>query len=139
MIQQETFLDVGDVYVERDVQLAWVSPAGPNAWHRFKRWNVLGTNVTNHDLKLSIATDYATSWAQDNTYAAQTAPTTIGPIQQARITPALQKATAQRLRLQDITPTTGSVSTGAGPIWEAVTLEYEVKRSTARTSAAEQA
>lgn len=134
-----TFLDDGTDFVERDVQLAAVSPAGPNGWHRFRRWQVLGTNVTNHDLKLSLARDYATTWEQTNTFAAQTTPTTIGPIQQARITPQYQKATAMRLRLQDITPTTGAAGTGAGPIWEAVTLDYDVKRGTARTSAAEQA
>ena len=134
-----THLDPGDVFVQRDVQLAPVSPAGPNAWCRYRRWQVLGTNVSDHDLKLSVASNYATSWAQDNTFAAQTAPTTVGPIQQARITPALQKATAQRLRMQDLTPSSGSVGEGAGPIWEAVTLEYDVLSKTARTSAAEQA
>jgi hypothetical protein len=134
-----THLDDGATYVERDVQLAAVSPAGPNAWCRYKRWNILGTNVTNHDLKVSVATDYSASWAQTNTFAAQTTPTTIGPLQQVRITPALQKATAQRIRIQDLTPTTGTVGDGDGPIWEAVTLEYDAKSKTARTSAAEQA
>lgn len=130
-----------DHWVERDVQLAWISPAGPSAWHRFRRWQVLGTNISDHDLKVSVARDYATSWEQDNTFAAQTTPTTVGPIQQARITPKYQKATAQRLRLQDLTPTSGSAGSlaGAGPVWEAVTLEYDVLSKTARTSAAEQA
>lgn len=128
-----------DAWVSRDVQLAWISPGGPNAWHRFRRWQVLGTNVTTHDLKLSVARDYATAWEQDNTFAAQTTPTTVGPIQQARISPKYQKATSMRLRLQDLTPTTGDVGNGAGPIWEAVTLEYDVLEKTARTSAAEQA
>jgi hypothetical protein len=136
---KDTYLDAGSVWAERDVQLAWIAPGGPNAWHRFRRWQVLGTNVGNHDLKLSVARDYATSWEQDNTFAAQTTPTTIGPTQQARITPQYQKATAQRLRLQDLTPTTGTVGEGPGPIWEAVTLEYDVLSRTARTSAAEQA
>jgi hypothetical protein len=136
---KDTYLDGGQDWVERDVQLASVSPAGPNAWHRFRRWHVLGTNVSDHDLKLSVASNYATSWAQDNTFAALTAPTTIGPIQQARVSPALQKATAQRLRLQDLTPSAGSIGSGAGPIWEAITLEYDVISKPARTSAAEQA
>lgn len=136
---KDTFLDAGEFYVERDVQLSWVSPAGPNAWHRFRRWQVLGTNTSNHDLKLSVARDYATAWFYDNTFAAQTTPTTVGPIAQARVHPTVQKSTAQRLRLQDLTPTTGDIDDGGGPIWEAVTLEFDVKRSTARTSAAEQA
>lgn len=128
-----------DNWVERDAQIAWVSPGGPNAYHRFRRWQVLGTNVSNHSLKLSVARDYATTWEQDNTFAALTTATTIGPIQQARITPQHQKATAQRLRLQDISPSPTAAGEGAGPIWEAITIDYDVLSGTARTSAAEQA
>jgi hypothetical protein len=136
-----TKLDNGTGFVGRDVVLAPISPGGNLAWHRVKQVALLGTSVTNHDLKISIARDYATSYEQTETFLAGSAATTIGPLEQCRVTLARQKCQAVKIRIQDITPTTPGtypVSTGDGPILEAVALRVGVKSGTPRTASGQQ-
>lgn len=129
---QTTYLDNATTWVGRDLQIADVHPGGPGGWYRFKLFQVLGTSETNHDLRLSISRDYSTSWEQVENFAAQTAATTVGPLQSCRIVIGNQKAQAVRLRLQDLTPTTGSVGTGLGPIWSGLALQLMQKSGTAK-------
>ncbi len=133
-----TKLDGGTVWVNRDVQFAWLSPGGPIAWQRAKDVMPLGTNVTNHDLEVSLARDYSASWEKVATFAAQTLATTIGPLARARVTFTTQKVQSVRARLRDLTPTTGNVSTGEGPIWEAMALRVGVKAGLPKTAASQQ-
>lgn len=134
-------LDNGTGFVGRDIVLAPISPAGSLAWHRVKQVALLGTSVTNHDLTVSVARDYATSYEQTETYLAGSAATAIGPLEHCRITLAHQKCQAVKVRIQDVTPTTPltyPVSTGDGFILEGLALRVGIKPGTPRTAAGQQ-
>lgn len=124
-------------WVPIDVILAPVAPAGNLAWHRVKDVTIMGTSVTNHDLKVSVARDYATSYEQDNTFLAGSTATTIGPLEKCRVTMQNQKCQAIQIRIQDTTPTspgTYPVSTGDGPILESVAFRVSVRPGVAKTA-----
>ncbi len=133
-----TKLENGTGYVPMDIVLAPISPVSNLNWHRVKDVTVMGTSVTDHDLKVSLARDYATSYEQDVTFAANTLPTATGPKELCRVTMANQKCQAVKIRIQDITPSAGSVGTGAGPIIEALGLRVAVRPGSARTAPAQQ-
>ena len=134
-------LDDGAVFVERDILWAPLSPAGNLAWHRIKDVSVLGTSVTNHDLKISVARNYATSFEQDVTFLAGSTATAIGVLEKCRVTLQVQKCQAIQIRIQDLTPTspgTYPVSTGDGPIIEGLAFRVSKRPGVARTAAGQQ-
>lgn len=136
-----TKLDYGSVYVGMDVILAPFSPATGLAWHRIKDVSVLGTSVTNHDLKISIARNYATSYEQDVTFLAGSTATTIGVLEKCRVSIQNQKCQAIQVRIQDITPTspgTYPVSTGDGPILEGLAFRVSKRPGVAKTASGQQ-
>ncbi len=143
-VHQETSankLDDAVNYVEMDVIVAPVSPAGNLAWTRLKDVTILGTSVTNHDLKVSVARNYATSYEQDTTFLAGSLATVVGPLEKCRLTMKTQKCHAIQIRIQDITPTTPGtypVSTGDGPILEALAFRVSKRSGVARTAAGQQ-
>ncbi len=136
-----TKLENGTGFVAIDVVVAPVSPAGNLAWTRLKDVTLLGTSVTNHDLKVSVARNYATSYEQDNTFLAGSLATVVGPLEKCRITMKTQKCHAIQVRIQDITPTTPGtypVSTGDGPILEALAFRVSKRPGVAKTAAGQQ-
>lgn len=140
-VYQETTshkLDNGADWVERDVILAPISPGGSGlAWHRIKDVSVLGTSTTNHDLRVSFARDYSASYEQTKDFLAGSLTTVTGPNELARVTVKNQKCQAIKIRIQDLTPTSpGSypVSTGDGPILEALALRVGVKDGPAKAA-----
>lgn len=126
-----TRLDDGTLFVARDIQLSWFSPAGNLRRYRMKTVSVLGTSKTNHDLEVSVARDYAVAWEQVKTFPASTAAgsaTTIGPLEKARVMLKNQKGQAFRVRLRDLSPSGGlALGTGDGPIWEALAFQVALK------------
>lgn len=135
-----TKLDNGTAWVERDVVLAPISPAGNLAWHRVKDITVLGTSVTNHDLKVSVARDYSASYEYTKTFTAGGLTTATGPKELCRVSPTVQKCQAVKIRIQDITPTspgTYPVTTGDGPILEAIALRVGVKPGPPKVAASQ--
>ena len=134
--------DVTASWVGFDVILAPVSPAGNLAWTRVKDVSILGTSVTNHDLKVSVARNYATSYEQDNTFVAGGEATVVGPLEKCRVSMMHQKCHAIQVRIQSLTPTspgTYPVTTGKGPILEAVAFRFSKRPGVAKTSAGQQA
>lgn len=140
-IYQETkehFLDSGTLYVERDILLAPISPAGPMGWCRVKDLSLLGTGVSDHDLSVSLARDYATSFEQTKSFAATTPPVAVGPLTKCRITYKNQQCRATQIRIQDLTPTAGTLGDGEGAIYEGLALRVTVKPTVAKTAPTEQ-
>lgn len=133
-----THLDGGSEFVTMDVQSAWISPTGKLSWQRVRRFELLGSVATDHDLEISIANDYTSEWSQVRSFDAGTLGTSIGPMQLAQIKCKLQKTQAVRFRLRDLPPSGGApVGTGKGPIWEGFGFEIESKRGMPRAPAAE--
>jgi len=141
-VYQETAahkLDGGVDFVARDVQLAPISPTDKMAWHRVKDVSMLGTSVTDHDLEVSIARDYAVAYEQTNVFLATSDATAIGPLEKCRVTLKNQKCRAVKLRIRDLAPTApGALGTGDGPILEGLALRVGLKSGPAKTTAAEQ-
>jgi len=139
-VYQETVAHKLDVstFVARTVELAWLSPSSAMAWHRVKDVSLLGTSVTDHDLELSIARDYATAYEQTKTFLAQSDATAIGPLEKCRVTLKNQKCRAMKLRVRELSPTApGALSTGEGAIWEGLGFRVQTKEGPAKTNAAE--
>ncbi len=131
-------LDNGTEWVEREIVLAPISPGTPNGWCRIKDLTLMGTSETDHDLEVSFARDYATTYEQTKTYAADGPVTAIGPLEKARIALKVQKRQAVQIRIRDLTPSAGSLGTGAGPTIEALMLRVAVEPTNAKTSAGQQ-
>jgi len=131
-------LDGGLTYVERDIILAPISPSGNLAWHRVKDLTVMGTSVTNHDLEVSVAHDYSATYGYTKRFLAGDDVTATGPLEKCRVSPAVQKCQAVQIRIRDLAPSTYAVTTGDGPILEALALRVGVKSGPAKTAAGQQ-
>ncbi len=126
------FKDAGTSYVERDILLAPISATPGRSgwsndnlgWRRVKDLSIMGTSVTEHDLEVSFAQDYATTFSQTKVFRAGTDVTSPADyLEKARVTVAVQKCQAVQIRIRDLTPTTTTGnSTGAGPIFESLML-----------------
>lgn len=140
-------LDGDATYVERDILLAPIS-AQPGrsgwsndnlAWQRVKDVTLMGTSVTNHDLEVSFALDYSTTFSDVRTYRAGSDATKIGVLEKCRSTLAVQKCQAVQIRIRDLTPTAYAVSTGDGPIIEALAIRVGAKSGPAKVGVGQEA
>ncbi len=139
-VYQETTdhkLDAGIDYVRMTVELAWLSPSSKMAWHRIKDVSLLGTSVTEHELEVAIARDYATTFEQTKTFAQQSDATAIGPLEKCRVSLINQKCRAVKLRIRDATPSGLLVGNGDGPILEGVAFRVGTKAGPAKTNSGE--
>ncbi len=136
-------LDNGADYVERDILLAPISAQPGRAgwsndnlgWSRVKDLTCMGTSVTDHDLEISFAHDYATEFSQTKLFTAGSDVTAPGPLEKSRVTCVTQKCQAVQIRIRDLTPTAYDVSTGDGPIFESLSLRVAAIDGNARTGA----
>lgn len=141
-------LDGGISYVETDVLLAPIS-AQPGrsgwsndnlAWQRAKDLTLMGTSVADHDLEISFARDYATTFEQTKRFLADSDVCLAGPLEKARVTIVNQKCQAIQIRIRDLTPTSCPIAAGsAGIILESLCLRVGSKDGPAKTSAGQQA
>ncbi len=147
-VYRETTAHRRDVttYVERDVLLAPIS-AQPGragwsnsnlAWSRVKDLVLMGTSVTDHDLEVSFAHDYSTTFSQVKTFRAGSDVTTVGPLEKGRVTCVRQKCQAVQIRIRDLAPTAYDMTTGEGPIFESLSLRVGSISGPARTSAGQE-
>lgn len=126
----------GTHYVPMDVQVP-VYPSGPAGWHRLKDVQIVGQSLSNHRLTVEIARDFAASFEQSKTWAEGTDVTTIGPLEQARVTLKHQKRQAAVVRITDAAPTddvTYPIGTGQGPALEMLGLYVGRKTGPAKVS-----
>jgi hypothetical protein len=126
------FMDNGH-WVTMTVESAWAKADGIAGWGRFRYANTLAQRLDPHDLTISVATDYATSYAQSATFTAGTMATWTTPLQHAELQIGAQKASALRVKISDATPTGGvAATTGAGPILVGLQLDVGVYGRVAR-------
>jgi hypothetical protein len=128
-------------FVARDIVFAPISAGGNLAWHRVKDISVLGTSLTPHDFKVSLARNYDPTYEKTQTFLAGSRVTAAGPNELCRVGMTNQKCQAVTIRLQDLAPTDPStypVTTGEGPIIEALALRVGVQPDNAKTSAEQQ-
>jgi hypothetical protein len=142
-------LDNGADYVAMDVVLAPIS-AQPGrsgwsnanlGWSRMKDVTLMGTSVTNHNLTVSTALDFAASYSYTKTFAGGGVVTATGPLEKCRVSPPVQKCQAIQIRIQDAAPTDQSsypITTGDGPIIEALAMRVSPLSGPAKTAAGQQ-
>jgi hypothetical protein len=129
-----TYRDTG-AWVPMSVEIP-MSPSGPNAWQMLRHVQVLGTSVTDHQLSIEYAHDFASGYEQTKTFAAGTPVTRPGPLEQARLTPRHGKAQGFKVRIADAAPEGDpGTDTGQGPILEGLALYVQRKQGLPKTSA----
>lgn len=124
----------GTSYVSSAVTVS-VTASGPQAWHRLKHAQVLGTSVTDHTLTMSIRRDFAADYEYTKTFASGSDVTEPGPLEKARITPPVQKGQGFVVRIEDTVPDDNDTAdTGEGPILEQLAVWVQRKAGAARIS-----
>ena len=127
-----SYLDAGATWVPLTLETAWISAAGPLEFHSVRRMELTGISNTNHDLTISVGFDDDTNYPQTVTYLAGTPVTAVGPLEECVTTIGTRRKCMRiRFKIQDATPTTPvtyPVTTGQGPSFEFIGIEYGVKR-----------
>lgn len=129
-----THLDPGGTWITMRAQTPWVKLAGIQGYQQIDRALLLAEKATDHNLTISLGHDYAPSFVQTRAYTrAQINALTREQLE----VPTGNNARGQaiRVKLEDATPTGGTVGIGQGAKWVALTFEGIVDRSRARLSA----
>lgn len=122
-----SYLDGASTWVPMTLETAWVSAAGPLAFHSVRRLALHGTSYTNHDLTIQAGFDSDTSYPQSATFLAQTPVTTVGSEDAEVVIGTRRKCSTIRFKITDATPTSGTVSTGRGPGFDMMAIEVGIK------------
>jgi len=132
-----SYLDAGSLYVPMTIETAWISgppnamsaSSGPLKFQSVRQFGINGTSHTDHDLSVSIGFDSETTYAQVATFLAETPTTVVGDLEECTVTIGTRrKCGSIRFKVQDATPTTGTVGTGRGPSFDMMALEVGNKR-----------
>lgn len=126
-----THLDAS-TWVTMTLETAWVSAAGPLAYHSVRRFSIQGDSHTNHDLTIQVAFDGFSAYEQTKTFAANGDVTTPGLREDADIViNTRRKCGAIRFKVNDATPSGGvAVSTGRGASFYVMGIEVGIKKGT---------
>jgi hypothetical protein len=124
-----THLD-DSTWVTMTLETAWISAAGPVAYHSARRFTLQGEAHTNHSLVLEAGFDSNTAYQQTVTFATASDVTTPGPLEECQLTVnTRRKCNSIRFKVYDLTPTGGAaVSTGKGASFYVMGLEVGVKK-----------
>jgi len=129
---ESTYLDAGSTWVAIKMETAWISAAGPLAFQSVRNFALNGISATNHDLVVSVGFDSNTTYQQTATFLAGSAVTATGDLEECTVSIGnRRKCESIRFKIEDATPTspgTYPVTTGQGPIFEAMALEVGAKK-----------
>ena len=133
--EDRTYLDPGSAWVTMRAESAWFKLSGVQGWQAMNRVLILGKRSTDHDLSLSLAYEYSDTYktAQVWTDTALDAVNAAWPRQQ--LEHQLHddaEGQAVRLKLEDATPTGGTVGTGEGATWIALAFEGAAREGAAK-------
>jgi hypothetical protein len=116
-----------------------VYPTGAGGWHRLRAVQVVGESKSNHQLHLEASRDFASSAEQTKVFADGSLTTTVGPLEQARMTLRNQKRQAAVITVYDAAPANlvdNPIGTGEGPILSMLDVYFEPKEGPAKLAAA---
>lgn len=130
-----TYLDPGSAWVTKKIQTGRVHIAGIQGEQAIDRVLTMGEYHTAHDLTLAVTHDYATSSSESQTWSA----TQLAAISPMSLDRGLTRITGQavQITLTDATPSSGSVGTGRGGTWVALTFSGAPHRGPKRTTSAQ--
>lgn len=134
-----TYLDNG-VWVTMTVETAWISANGPLLFQSVRTAQFHGKSYTDHNLTIQIGFDSETAYTETKPFPAQGPITTPGDFEDPEVTVGpRRKCNHIRFKLQDASPTTGTIGTGRGPYFEMFGIEVGMKRGFGNTPAAKKA
>lgn len=122
-------------WVVKKATTPWIHLSGIHGEHFVDQVLVLGKRITDHDLTISIAYDYSDSYTSTKTFTAAQ----IGALAREWLVKEIAQTTSNAIRVElvDDSPTSGTVGTGAGGTWLAVTVNGAQHRGPKRTTAAQ--
>lgn len=130
-----THLDPGSAWVTQEIETGWFRVGSLHGEQQIEKVLLLAEQHTGHDLTISIAHDYASAYTESQTFTAAQ----IGALTRQWLDRVLTKSIGQavRVKLSDATPSSGSVGTGKGATWVAITPVGEKRMGAKRTSGAQ--
>lgn len=130
-----SYLDSGSAWVPVTLQTAWISAAGPLAFHSVRRFTLHGTAHTDHNLTVTVAFDGAAA-TETHTFASPSAVTSAGSSDDPQVPIGTRRKCQQiQFTITDATPTSGTVGTGKGPTFDMMGIEVGIKRGLSRQPA----
>lgn len=134
---QTTHLDPGSAWVTMRAESGWFKFAGVQGRHVVSKLLTLAKKSTDHDLSMYLAYDYSDTYKTVETWTDTRldALNAVWPRQQ--LEHGLHddaEGQAIRVKVEDATPTGGTVSTGKGATWIALTLEGTPREGAANLS-----
>lgn len=128
-------LDVGSSWVPVTIKTAWISAAGPLAFHSVRRFSLFGAAVTDHNLTVSVAFD-GDAATETHTFECPNEVTSAGGKEDLVIAIGTRRKCQQiQFTLADASPTTGTVGTGQGMTLSMMGLEVGIKPGLGRKPA----
>lgn len=122
-------------WVTQRATTGWVHVAGLQAEQVVQEVLLLAEQHTDHDITIALAYDYADTWTDTKTFTRAQLTTLARQWLSKEVVQGTHQAV--RIRVTDATPTGGTVGTGKGATWVALTPMGEAHRGGKRTSAAQ--
>jgi hypothetical protein len=122
-----SYLDADDTFVAKRAISGNVKVSGLQGLQHVNRTLVLAKYHTAHDLNLSFAYDYSSSFKTARLYTAAQIATLTSALPNMQIEHPMHddsRCESVRVQLQDVTPSSGTLGTGQGATW--VSLCFEV-------------
>ena len=125
----------GSSWVTQRAITSWVHIAGIQGEQFIDQVLLLAKRHTGHDLTISLAFDYSDSFTSTKTFTA----TQIAALARQWLVKEISQTTSQAVRVmvEDATPSSGTVGTGKGSTWVALTFSGHPHQKVKRTSAAQ--
>lgn len=124
--ENTTHLDAGGNLIAKRAVSGNVKASGFQGHQHVNKTLLLAKYHTPHDLNVSFAYDYSSSYKTVRLYTAAQLLTLTGQIPNLQIEHPMHddaRCEAVRVQLQDVTPSSGSVGTGQGATWIALAFE----------------
>lgn len=124
--EYDSHLETGDKWVTMKAATGWIKLSGIQGQQAMSRVLLLAKKSTSADVNIALAYDYndtfedATTWTAD---AIDALSSSLARIQIGHDVHDDGEGQAIRVQVSDATPTTGSVGTGEGATWIALTFE----------------
>lgn len=120
-----SYLDGGQ-YISGKIITPWLKMDGVEGYGRTMGCALLLESATACDVVVRLRLDYRSTVVQTRTFTAAEIAALRTPTE-LWMTFMTQKCSAFQLEMYDVTPSSGSVGTGQGPIWVGMRVEYKTK------------
>lgn len=132
---QTTYLDPGSQWVTKRAESAWAKAGGIQGIGAFERAMLMGKYATDANLVIYPAYDYSTTYQSGTTYTRATIAALTAGTGGAGTMPNVHlehrgnddagACMSVRVKIEDATPTGGTVGTGQGCVWSALAMQIQ--------------